>query len=457
VRLGAQKENESPMGLMAVSRGRYSTGRRWGSGRAWGRVGARAWLFFLPLLFLPNLGYSRDTAFGALEMSDYLVVPYLALLLAGKGRAYPSCSEGLRHVLVAFLAWAFLGTVSINLRYDYGQNYDALYYALLKLAKLALYGFAGLLTISRVQGGLRHREFHWSLLAVIAVLGTGLLVGPGKDANIQEALLGYKAINPVSVTAAVLVGYCSGLLASGYGSGRWKRAATATLVLGLAGIFVSGARGGWLAAALTAPYLVWRRGVSRASVGLVVGFLIVGYVGYRVFPTFQQKFDFTVTPELRYETGEVASIKGIDEGGRWESWSWEVSKLTNAPFWGTGFYHRGALSGLNSNGSHNFFLQMFLETGLVGGCLVLIAFRRMWLDAGSRGAQQALLTTPLRAALIAAVVGGMGGEYFYGGFPLLALFLVYAPTGSLPKVRRPHTVRFVSRIDGRLVVKERRA
>jgi len=38
----------------------------------------------------------------------------------------------------------------------------------------------------------------------------------------------------------------------------------------------------------------------------------------------------------------------------------------------------------------------------------------------------------LRAALVAAVVGGMGGEYFYGGITLLALLAVYAPVGGLP-------------------------
>ena len=93
---------------------------------------------------------------------------------------------------------------------------------------------------------------------------------------------------------------------------------------------------------------------------------------------------------------------------------------------------------------------MFLETGWVGGFLIVLAFRRMWLDAGSRGAERAGLTTGLRAALVAAAAGGMGGEYFYGGIGLLSLFVAYAPTGGLPRdgtLRHlPHSPPFSRRI-----------
>jgi hypothetical protein len=47
-------------------------------------------------------------------------------------------------------------------------------------------------------------------------------------------------------------------------------------------------------------------------------------------------------------------------------------------------------------------------------------------------AESAGVSIPARAGLVAAFVGGMSGEYFYGGKPLLALFLVAAPILSLP-------------------------
>jgi hypothetical protein len=37
-----------------------------------------------------------------------------------------------------------------------------------------------------------------------------------------------------------------------------------------------------------------------------------------------------------------------------------------------------------------------------------------------------------RAALIAAITGGMSGEYYYGGIGVLVLFAVFAMVGSLP-------------------------
>jgi hypothetical protein len=36
------------------------------------------------------------------------------------------------------------------------------------------------------------------------------------------------------------------------------------------------------------------------------------------------------------------------------------------------------------------------------------------------------------AALVTALVGGMSGEYFYGGMTLFTFFVVYAPVGSVP-------------------------
>ena len=54
------------------------------------RVSRLPWLL-LPLLFLPNLGLLRVTRFGALEISDFLIWPYMAaavfVLLKRRGSA----------------------------------------------------------------------------------------------------------------------------------------------------------------------------------------------------------------------------------------------------------------------------------------------------------------------------------------------------------------------------------
>jgi len=420
------------------------------------RFGERAWLFFLPLLFLPDLGFRRPTTFGTLALGDYLIFPYIVLLLFAKSQACPRYSKGLRYVLVAFLVWALLGAVTINLRYDYGFDYSAINFSLLKIAKLVLYGLAGILTMERVKSSSGRREFHWSLLGVIAVMAVSIIMGPPKG-QVDISLMSYLAVNPVAVTVAFMVSYCSGLLLHGYGSRYWRWAATVTLMLGLAGIFMSQTRGAWLAMISAVPYVMWRSGLRRRTIAFVAGFLILACANYILFPRFQEKLDFTVNPELRYQTGETSSVAGIDEGGRFVTWLAEAPEFADAPVFGAGFFHRGGLSPLWFTGSHNFFLQMFLETGFVGGILILLVFGRMWLDAGSRAAQQARLTTPLRAALIAAVVGGMSGEYFYGGVPVLALFLLYAPTGALLKMRRASVVPHVGEMARRPLVEKRLA
>jgi hypothetical protein len=74
---------------------------------------------------------------------------------------------------------------------------------------------------------------------------------------------------------------------------------------------------------------------------------------------------------------------------------------------------------------------MFLETGLIGGGFLLIAFRRMWREAcyferhGKRH-----LAVPVQTALLTAFIGNIGGEYFLSGIVLFGLFVVYAAVGS---------------------------
>jgi len=394
------------------------------------------WLFYLPLLFLPNLGLARPTAFGRLEISDFLIWGYLSCLLLARRSRQQVAADRLAPPMLAFLAWALVSTLTIPFRYDYTDN-RALYFSMLKVAKLTLYGLAGWLTVTRVGGAFVRRLYHWSLLGVIAMLGISLLtLRPERDPRLaaQAAAEGYKANNAISVGIAFLACYLGALWIAGYGDRLWRRAAVAAIALGLTGSFVSSGRGGWVAALAGVAYIIMRRRGARTAVVFLVLVALSGVFAYHSFPEFRKDVDRTLSPDPRYLQKYGSGILGIDEGGRLGIWRHAALKLVNAPLLGTGFFHRGGPSGLSTTGSHNFFIQMFLETGVVGGLLVLAIFRRMWLDAGSREARIAGLGLPLRAALVAAVVGGMGGEYFYGGTVLLALLSVYAPVGGLPRL-----------------------
>ena len=120
--------------------------------------------------------------------------------------------------------------------------------------------------------------------------------------------------------------------------------------------------------------------------------------------------------------------------------------MIKAPVFGTGFFHRGfefSKSSLDEVGSHNFWLQMFLETGIVGGGLVLLIFWRMWRQAVFLERKGEKLAIAVQSAFVAAFVGGMSGEYFYGGIALFTLFIVYAPIGSLPYKKVKPQVRLL--------------
>jgi len=404
-------------------------------------VTERLWLYCLPLLVLPTLGQGRATAFGTLELSDYLIAPYLFCLFAASAPLYRRKVDGLTPSILALLAWAGLSTITIPLRYSYPSN-DPLIFSLLKLAKFMLYGCAGLMTARRLNGPEARRRFHWALLAVACLAG-GLyvLVRPLRSASHYDPASGFKSNNAVSVGLAILICYLAALCSARYGTRLWRRAALPALLLAAAGAFVSGGRGGWLAAGAGLFYIVVRHNRARTALSVAALSAVTVVVFYSLFPEFRQDVDRTLRPDPAFVARYGAGPGGIDDGGRMRIWLYYAPRVLKAPLFGSGFFHRGDVAGHAFTGSHNFFLQMFLETGIPGGLMMIGLFAVVWKQAGSRRARAAGLSVPVRAALVAAVVGAMGGEYFYGGVTLLFLLFAYAPLGSLPQesgaLRRP--------------------
>src|SRR5690606_27926507 len=132
------------------------------------------WLFYFPLLFLPNLGYARPTPFGTLELSDFLIGPYIILLLFGINWSDRLAIGRLTPLLGIFAAWAFVATITIAIRYGYADHFQV-NIGLLKLAKLGLYGVAGILTARALTQPKTRLAFNWSLLAAAVVCGVSLL------------------------------------------------------------------------------------------------------------------------------------------------------------------------------------------------------------------------------------------------------------------------------------------
>ena len=394
----------------------------------------RLWLFFFPLLFMPNVGFSHRTDFGVLEVCDWLIVPFIVSLILVPSARYEQRVAKLKPLMWGFLVWALLSTLSIHFRYEYLDDVPILIGSCLKLARLVLYVIAGVL-IARKLGDPRTRAgWTWSLLVALVVLSIGLLVSSGNpDAQPTDALEGYKSYNAIIVSVAILCSYIAGLWIDNVGSRKWRQSASIAIAFAICAVFISSSlsshgRGGWLAFATGFGYILWKRTQTLKSVLIVVLVGLASITAYETLPNFRSVIDLTLTPS------DDAPLQSVDDGARISTWIHEGPKLIDAPLLGTGFYHRGGTSGLWDSGSHNFFLQMFLETGVVGGILVISVFVLAWRQARLTAMSRNKISVATRAALVTALVGGMSGEYYYGGVSVLVVFAAFAMAGALPAV-----------------------
>ena len=394
------------------------------------------WLLWLPLLFLPNWGTEQQTSLGTLQIADYLIGPYLLLVVLAiwKNKHKDKLlSDQLTPLLLVFLWWIMIVTLLFPLRYSYLTN-DKLFFSLLKIGKLVLYATAGMLTIKALALDDFWAKFNWSLLTSGLIVGINLLLSRnGFNQILVPNMIIERAYqdNVVSTLVTILIIYFLGLRLLNFGSRRWQRVSTLTLIVMTLGTFLSDGRGGWVAAFIGLIYLLYRLRLKRTLMVIIIGLTLI-FFAYTGFPSFQEQIERTFWPDRAYLAQYDAGIAGIDDGVRLTLLRREGIKLQESPIFGRGFYHRAGLSGLSWWGSHNFFAQMFLETGIIGGFLVLGVFLSVWRQAGSNIAQEAGVELPVKAAILSAFVAGLSGEYFYGGMALFTLLLVYGAVGRLP-------------------------
>jgi O-antigen ligase len=393
----------------------------------------KLWLFFFPLLFMPNFGFSQHTEQGVLEISDWLIVPFLFLLLIAPSARYKQRFSQWNPYLLGFFVWALFSVLTIHFRYDYRDDLPILIGSCLKLARLTLYVLAAILVTRSLHDPVVRAQWMWSLLAALAMLSIGLLASSHSDQSAQasDALEGYKSYNLTVVSVAILCTYIAGLWIDNVSTTAWRWTAAFAIAVAGCSIVLSSSlanhgRGGWLAFAMGFSYLLWKRIKTTKIFAILIVLSVISAAAYQTLPSFQSLVDVT------FSLSGKSNSAGVDDGARLSTWQHEAPKFVNAPFFGTGFFHRGSLSGLWDSGSHNFFLQMFLETGLVGGSLVILLFACAWRQASHPAAIRNKVSVATRAALITAITAGITGEYFYGGTGVLILFAVLATVGSLP-------------------------
>ncbi len=391
------------------------------------------WLFLLPLVFLPSFGLGSSTSLGVLDLSDYLIMPLVMLIWRSGQKGPRKLADGVWPLLILFLVWTLVSTLLIRERYGYGSDHQTLI-GCSKLGKFALYAVTGLLASHALADAQNIRRFEWTLLVsgLLAAASLAWFSGQSESLRTGRAIEGYKTNNGISVMMAMMLCYFGGLWLTGRGTPRWRMLAPPAMGVMIVGFLLSQGRGGWVAGMVGAAYLLYRcRLRSRVVVGLAAA--AIGVVAaYEFLPSFRLALDRTINPDAAYLRESVQVIPGVDDGDRLYIWELESAKFMASPILGTGFFHRGGASGLFSAGSHNFFLQIALETGAVGFIAMAAIFATMWRQAGTAAARAEGQEVPFRAALVAAIIGGLSGEYFYGSTPLLGLMLIYSQIGRLP-------------------------
>ncbi len=392
------------------------------------------WVWLLPVLFLPRLGLARTTSVGELQFSDLAIIPYFVII-------WWETSHKLRRPLIEvlptlpiFFLWASICTLTIPFRYDYADNAKFLF-CTAKLAKLFLYGYVGWQSATRLATERAIRAFHWSLLAVLMVLGTTEIAIRPESSYMLALKWGYQSDMDASIQIAIGASYVGGLLVSGYGTQKWRRLAIGAIVVGVMGALVSGGRGGWVALACAGLFILVRGRRISARVLLVAVLASVFCLSYLYLEDFGNKLDRTVKPDPVALAIDGGGFGGIDDGQRYGIFLLNVPKLADEPVFGSGLFHREGATRLSQYGSHNFYMQMFLETGWLGGVLALAVFCNIWKVSGSGVVKAARFSTPLKAGLIAAFVGGMSSECFYGGTTLFLLLILTGPALAISAIR----------------------
>jgi O-antigen ligase len=386
-------------------------------------------LFFAVLVpFVPDLGQvGRTSALGQVTFADKLLVPGFVALAIIARKLPPTPMERHARALLAFIVIALIASVTVPLRFPAADPSVAVM-GVLRIAKFSGYALLAFASLRCFASPLYRRTVvaGWGLGVVLlssVLVYQAQLLDQGLPGQRQANLLHG---NPVSVALACVVVSSTYVLTSGRLAGARAWMLAAVTFSGVVGMIFSQGRGGWLSLVLGAAFMTRRIRLRFIAAAAVVGLIVA--VAASNSPSVARNLQKLVVEEKDYSvTGDDAE-SSVDDGGRIQTWVHESGKLAEHPLLGFGIFHRGGASPLWSTGSHNFFLQMFLEAGLLGGCAFLWFFWSLW-----RATQTLQREARIggQAVLITMGFGAMGGEYLYGDAPLycflIALWMLTIP------------------------------
>jgi len=403
-------------------------------------------LFFAVIApFVPDIARAGSTGgLGQITLADKLLVPAFVTLAMFARRLPSTPMEPFVRPLIAFLLIALVSSVSVPLRFPTADPNVAVM-GVLRMAKFSGYALLAFASL-RCFASPTYRKTVVAAWAVGVVLMSGVLVY--QALILDQGLRGLQRMdllfgNPTSVALACIVVTSLSVLFSGSLSrrGSWVLAAvTTTAVIGM--VFSQG-RGGWLSLLIGAGFMVRKIRVRYVVTALSIGLIVATAASNS--QSVNRNLERLIVEETDYSVSGEEAESTLDDGGRIQTWVHEGAKLAEHPLLGFGIFHRGGASPLWSTGSHNFFLQMFLESGLLGGGAFLWFFWTLW-RATQRLQGQAGIGT--RAVILTVVSGALGGEYLYGDAPLYCFIIALWPL-ALPAEFGAPAADALGRISGR--------
>ncbi len=387
------------------------------------------WLAGLALMFTPDLSMSRPTDVGSLQPSDWVLLILLPALLIGPGRAVRLPAR-VRTAFWLFLGVALLSILAFPLRYP-DADPVMLYRGLTKLVKFAIYALIGPLVARRILSDDDYRRAVSALIVGGFIAACSLMLTahqrwhPGAASFSKWDYL-YQASNSLSVTLAALVCLLFGLWYTDAASPPKLVGRIGVLLALVIGLIITGGRGGWVAAAFGLAYVAATGRPTLRSVAMAASVVVVAVGMAFAFPQVMGRIERISDPS----TASLAMQQtGFSDEGRLHALTNELPKLWSAPIVGVGFFNRGDPTDLDPTGSHNFFAQMALETGLLGLLFLLWLLWGLW-----RVKSPPQLKRPLaafHAAVVAICIACLSGEYLYGGLNLMLLSVLYCSTMAL--------------------------
>lgn len=368
-------------------------------------------LVLIPLLFTPNIfSSSGQTIFGEFKIMDYVVV--IIFMATSLTRRLEHRRKHEKQIYL-FLLVSFFTIILMYMKYDY-TSINPYVFSFLKLLKFLLYTVVGYRIADSVTK-IKLETYIWLLYIIGFLLSLSVLL---LDSIFEQEFKLYTGDNMrATALLGIVVFLLIGVLNGTQKKMRIRIFRNGLILLMIMALLYSKGRGAILSFVLTMlTYGIFNLNRSRiwGALGILPLFLLLLY---------NSGGQFTNDFNRSILTDESEKLV-IDDGRRGNIFSKELPNIFSNPFLGTGFFHRGGKSPILAEGSHNQFLQILLETGVIG---FVIYLRYFTLLIKEKIEINTLYSQSARIAILSVLFCCMSGEYIYASEAYMSLLLVALP------------------------------